>query len=392
MPADIDVLVAGSSPISFSSSYYPTENHHHQYHEGSDLLTENPGNPSPYPTRNTPLDFPTALSSSPNSSSYISHHSPSIFGTSPPTHFTFHGRCSSPTLRSVPAPTITLARNLSELRLSTTENPEDMPVAVPRRPCLVVRCDVLDLPSPNKNKKRVVFADDRGFPLTLVRTMTEPSNMPPRWSFQFLAQVTQGACAEVAPEPWEVMFQQPASDYLDFRRRLDTNNVSLENVIVKESEQVVVGTVKVRNLAFHKEVIVRTTSDDWETHEDAFCTYVPNSPPAHGVTVLYDTFSFRLTLPPRSKKLQFCVCYRTAGIEFWDNNNGKNYFIVKKEFPPSQQVKSNPQIIRLYDDSTDGSKINLSRRFSDDVKPNAQLDSWSEFASWNHLNNDTPYW
>ena len=224
--------------------------------------------------------------------------------------------------------------------------------------------------------------------------MTEPSNMPPRWSFQFLAQVTQGACAEVAPEPWEVTFPQPASDYLDFRRRLDTNNVSLENVIVKESEQVVVGTVKVRNLAFHKEVIVRTTSDDWETHEDAFCTYVPNSPPAHGVTVLYDTFSFRLTLPPRSKKLQFCVCYRCSGVEYWDNNNGKNYFIVKKDCP-KPQVDQRPPLIqnnnRMYK-TTNSAKINLSRRFSDDVKPNAQLDSWSEFASWNHLNNDTPYW
>lgn len=220
--------------------------------------------------------------------------------------------------------------------------------------------------------------------------MTEPSNMPPRWSIQFLTQVTQGACAEVAPEPWEVTFPQPASDYLDFRRRLDTNNVSLENVIVKEAEQAVVGTVKVRNLAFQKEVIVRTTADEWRTHEDAFCTYVANSPPAHGVTVIYDTFSFRLTLPPRSRKLEFCVCYRCGGVEYWDNNGGGNYFVVKKEVPraPTQMRPNETKILEYSSDS----KINLSRRFSDDVKPNAQLDAWSEFASWNHLNNDTPYW
>lgn len=172
MPADIDVLVAGSSPISFASSYLPYSSeghrHHHQYHDGTNILTENPGNPSSFPTnRNPPLDFPTALSSSPNSSSYLSH-SPPVFGTSPPTHFTFHGRCSSPTLLPVPSPAITLARNLSQLRLATSDNQREMPVAVPRRPCLVVRCDVLDLPSPNKNKKKVVFADDRGFPLTFV--------------------------------------------------------------------------------------------------------------------------------------------------------------------------------------------------------------------------------
>lgn len=213
--------------------------------------------------------------------------------------------------------------------------------------------------------------------------MTEPSNMPPRWSFQFLAQVTQGACAEVAPEPWEVAFAQPASDYLDFRRRLDTANVSLENVIVRESEQAVVGTVKVRNLAFNKEVFVRVTSDGWRTHEDAFCTYVRNSPAAHGVTVLYDTFSFRITLPPRSRRLEFCVCFRCEGTEYWDNNGGKNYIIMKKEQPPQTQQ---PLQRSVFDAS-----INLARKFSD-VKPDVFIDSWSEFASWNHLNNDTPYW
>jgi len=84
--------------------------------------------------------------------------------------------------------------------------------------------------------------------------MTEPSSAPPRWSMQFLAQVTRGVTAEAAPEPWEMKFAQPASDYLAFRSRLDTCNVSLENVIVRESEQVLHGTVKVRNLTFHKEV------------------------------------------------------------------------------------------------------------------------------------------
>lgn len=49
--------------------------------------------------------------------------------------------------------------------------------------------------------------------------------------------------------------------------------MSLENVIVKENDSCVVGTVKVRNLSFHKEVIVRTSSDGWKTQEDTFCTY-----------------------------------------------------------------------------------------------------------------------
>lgn len=35
----------------------------------------------------------------------------------------------------------------------------------------------------------------------------------------------------------------------------------------------VLGTVKVRNLNFKKEVIVRTSCDDWKSQEDTTCTY-----------------------------------------------------------------------------------------------------------------------
>lgn len=53
-----------------------------------------------------------------------------------------------------------------------------MPVAVPRRPCLVVRpedtcgsTEESDLPSPTRLKKKVVFADDKGLSLTQVRLL-----------------------------------------------------------------------------------------------------------------------------------------------------------------------------------------------------------------------------
>lgn len=40
-----------------------------------------------------------------------------------------------------------------------------------------------------------------------------------------------------------------------------------------------------------------------------------------GAYVLYDTFSFKHTLPPASNKIEFCVCFRADGKEFWDNND-----------------------------------------------------------------------
>lgn len=65
--------------------------------------------------------------------------------------------------------------------------------------------------------KRVVFADDKGLALTQVKVMSEPSNVPPYWTLQFLSEVTHGLISPVAAEQWEVGFKQPASDYLAFR-------------------------------------------------------------------------------------------------------------------------------------------------------------------------------
>ncbi|XP_066582300.1 protein phosphatase 1 regulatory subunit 3C-like isoform X2 [Prorops nasuta] len=227
------------------------------------------------------------------------------------------------------------------------------------RPCLSTGSLALDSlrnsNDGNRQKKRVVFADDRGRPLTQVRVMSEPSNVPPLWTSGYLAGVVRGTVlrtkvekenssepaevAEDAPPPWQLTFPQPASDYLAFRHKLDQENVSLENVILREPEQSLVGTIKVRNLAYNKEVAVRTSSDSWQTHEDVTCSYVeqPGSP----VLILYDTFRFRLNLPVNSNKIEFCVRFKTDGQEFWDNNDGNNYVVTKR--PEGSSSSPEPQ-------------------------------------------------
>lgn len=90
------------------------------------------------------------------------------------------------------------------------------------------------------------------------------------------------------------------------------------------------GTVKVKNIAFNKEVIVRVTWDDWKSQQDIFCTYNKAYGPVTCSHVVFDTFSFKITLPPSSKRLEFCICFRTDSQEYWDNNDGKNYTITKR--------------------------------------------------------------
>lgn len=47
--------------------------------------------------------------------------------------------------------------------------------------------------------------------------MSEPSNVPPLWSLEFLSHVTRGMTSPNPPEQWTVQFRQPASDYLEFK-------------------------------------------------------------------------------------------------------------------------------------------------------------------------------
>ncbi|XP_045781795.1 protein phosphatase 1 regulatory subunit 3C [Maniola jurtina] len=193
--------------------------------------------------------------------------------------------------------------------------------------------------STDKTKKRVVFADDRGYALEQVKFMTEPSHVPPYWALKIIASPPPERKPPVPlTDVWEPRFPQPASDYVAFRRRINEEFVSLENVIVKQDECAVDGTVKVKNLDFNKEVFIRATSDGWRTQEDTYCAFVEPGPLNQAGVSSYDTFAFRLQLPIHSRRLDFCVCFRCKGVEYWDNKNGENYTIEKSSVRKSPAI------------------------------------------------------
>lgn len=208
---------------------------------------------------------------------------------------------------------------------------------------------------PNKN---VVFADAKGLALEQVRFMTEPSHVPPFWLKKLIpSPPPERKLTQQFVDVWEPKFVQPASDYIEFRRRICEENVVLENVIVKK-ESALDGTVKVKNIGFTKEVLIRATPDGWRTYEDTSSEFIETGPAGKNGVSLYDTFGFRLQLPIHSRRLDFCVSFRCNDSEYWDNNFGANYTVekasVKKDRPASLARIQNGNSWRSRTEATDG--------------------------------------
>lgn len=316
-------------------------------------------------------------------------HSPPVFSHSPPIDFLSHNQnCYTP-LRDIP-----------RIRRSTSfpVKCQPKPFTKPSKPILIIRTPEEsssdeDNLSPTKIKKKVVFADDKGMSLTHVRLMSEPSNVPPLWTKRFLYEVTRGLSADSVKSDinWEITFSQPASDYVQFRNRLDKQNVCLENVIIKENEDQIFGTIKVANLSYEKTIFVRSSCDDWSTHQDISCSYVPNSLSSSAATsayVIYDTFTFNLNLPTKSKRMEFCICFRSGQTEYWDNNENKNYLLLKRiQFLP--RMNSTDSFLNSPNNTP---AKNITSTGNSYFGNSTNTNNWSEFASWSHYENSGPYW
>ncbi|NWR86309.1 PR3CB phosphatase, partial [Furnarius figulus] len=181
--------------------------------------------------------------------------------------------------------------------------------------------------SKGQKKKRVVFADMKGLSLTAVR---------------FFSRIEEDLCdlqhalsdlASFRPRLWDsrpeacryvLDFPQPSADYVAFRSSLHKNLVCLESCVIQD--RALSGTVKVRNIAYEKTVMVRITFDGWKSFRDIPCQYMHST---YG-SADTDIFSFELTLPKPSssrRATEFCISFQCGQKTHWDNNHGKNYKI-----------------------------------------------------------------
>lgn len=130
---------------------------------------------------------------------------------------------------------------------------------------------------------------------------------------------------------WPILvpeFVQPftMSDFMD---RVRSQNVCLESCVVSSigNNLSVDCLIRVNNISFEKQVMLRYTNNDWSTWLDSLASYIPNS--CDGTS---DKFSVKFYVKALSKgqRVKFAIKYITNSAEYWDNNRGIDYCLHYK--------------------------------------------------------------
>jgi len=135
------------------------------------------------------------------------------------------------------------------------------------------------------------------------------------------------------------MFQQPGGmpNFLDL---VQLQNVALENAAVTDpTSMTITGSVRVRNLDFHKSVHMRYSTDNWRRFADMLATYVENSCDGFSDKFVFIIFGNSLQV---GERIEIAVRFSCKGQQFWDNNFGANYcFQCLPATAPAQRIDHN---------------------------------------------------
>jgi Carbohydrate/starch-binding module (family 21) len=140
------------------------------------------------------------------------------------------------------------------------------------------------------------------------------------------------------PWQWEMKLSNFPTHTFDRRQR----PACVERVFLSADTKTLIGTVAVRNLAFHKLVVARFTLDYWKTTSEVVAEY------SHDVRRTQaddlDRFNFNIKLEDlanlENKTLFFCVRFNVNGQEFWDSNNNMNFQVDFAKKPVPQKGKN----------------------------------------------------
>lgn len=313
---------------------------------------------------------------------------------------------SPPPLRGFLSHYEDLQRAKNRVNRSSTHNRKQQ-LYKPLRPCLSNQqkddSNCVGWNNSKAGKKRVVFADTKGMSLTAIHVFSKFDDEP--YQSKHLGTITDELQFDMTDLETATMdlkissvrslaldFKQPSADYLDFRNRLIQNSVCLENCSLQERS--LTGTIKVRNIGFEKTVQVRVTYDSWVSFTDIDCTFMNNVYSSQD----NDTFAFVLELPsfiPPHNRVEFCICFKTQGQTFWDNNDGKNY-VLKHIGWNGEDLNTRPSLgsaeqRKSPEQKNEGVKL-VELEFDQFGSPRMSSGLFPGWQSWGQIDNTVPYW
>ncbi|XP_026873724.1 protein phosphatase 1, regulatory subunit 3Da [Electrophorus electricus] len=248
------------------------------------------------------------------------------------------------TLRSEPEG----ERNPVRIRPPTPRAPQPRPAGrslscePPPKPIIQRRAQSLPSTSERKKLNRrigVRFVDSLGMDLETVKVFRsgEDPFVPEHVLFRLLmnAELAASKSLEISLPYLKPVFPVQPGDCSNFLQRLCRQQVCLERVLCYEPG--IIGIVLVLNLAFEKEVTVRYSFTNWKSCTETKAHWIANKY-MEGISSGYscDSFRFHLPVPPfilhPGAVLEFAICYKVQGSQFWDNNEGQNYKLVCQSY------------------------------------------------------------
>ncbi|KAG0273255.1 hypothetical protein BGZ96_004941 [Linnemannia gamsii] len=103
----------------------------------------------------------------------------------------------------------------------------------------------------------------------------------------------------------------------------------VETMTLSQDHTELQGKILIHNIAFHKHVSVRYTTDYWQTQTEVTAEFEESIPGS-----VLDRFAFKIPMEMDKMMVErsycFAVRYQVIGREFWDSNNGMNYQVECK--------------------------------------------------------------
>lgn len=222
-------------------------------------------------------------------------------------------------------------------RTPSVNQPESQPsqsINPPTKTIMRRRAQSLSSSAERKRECRSVqvrFVDALGLELEEVKffQVKEHPLIPQHVMFRLLmsSEMAFRKSLELSLPYFKPCFPENMRAHPDFLGRLCTQSVSLEQVVC--SDQGITGTIQVLNLAYEKEVTVHYSFTNWRTHTNTKASWVSSGARWDRDAPETDMFRFYLPVPPfilqPGAMLEFAICYRVKGSDYWDNNNGQNY-------------------------------------------------------------------